>query len=155
MPKPYSDQTDLRNLELTEEEMVQLSDDDNLGEIWAAQVVAAIARGDAEIDKYCSAYYDVPFVTTPDIVVGWSATLAAFYLFRNKEKPDTLIDRYNKTLHDLKEISEGALKIPETDESLDAAGLPGSTTLGQGHEFTRGDFDDEGNQTTESTTDTW
>ena len=155
MPKPYSDQTDLRNLELDKDEMVQLSDDDNLGAIWDAQVVAAIARGDAEIDKYCSAYYDVPFVTTPEIVVGWSATLAAFYLFRNREKPETLIDRYNKTLSDLKKISEGDLKIPETDESLEASGVPGSTTLGQGHEFTRGDFDSDGDQTTEGTTDVW
>lgn len=151
----YSDQDDLRNLELPREEMEQLSDDPNLGEIFDAQVNAAIERGDAEIDQYCSPYYTVPFVPVPTVVKGWSATLAAFYLFRNRDKPDTLIDRYNKVLSHLKKIRAGDLKIPGAEDSLDASGLPASTTDGKGHEFTRGDFDANGKQVTAGTTDIW
>ena len=155
MAHPYSDTDDLRNLELTAEDIVELTDDDNLDENHTPQVDACIARGDAEIDKYCSAYYTVPFVVNPDCLTGWSATLAAFYLYRNLEKPTTLIDRYNKTLSDLKKISEGDLKIPGAEDALSTGALPGSTTDGQGHEFTRGEFDDDGNQVTGGSTDVW
>ena len=155
MPHPYSDIDDLRNLELTKEEIIELTDDDSLDENHTPQVTACIGRGDAEIDKYCSAFYTVPFVVNPDVVKGWSATLAAFYLYRNNEKPTTLIDRYNKTLSDLKKISQGDLKIPGAEDSLSTGGLPASTTDGQGHEFTRGEFDDDGDQVTAGTSDIW
>lgn len=155
MPHPYSDTDDLRNLELSKDEIIELTDDDNLDENYTPQVNACIERADSEIDKYCKPAYDVPFAVNPDCVKGWSATLAAFYLYRNNEKPTTLIDRYNKTLSDLKKISEGDLKIPGAEDSLSEGGVPASTTDGQGHEFTRGTFDDDGNQITEGSTDTW
>lgn len=152
---PYSNIDDLRNLELTREDIVELTDDDNLDENYTPQVTACIERADNEIDKYCDAFYDVPFAVNPGCLTGWSATLTAFYLYRNLEKPTTLIDRYNKTLSDLKKISKGDLKIPGAEDSLSTGGLPASTTDGQGHEFTRGEFDDDGDQVTEGTTDIW
>ena len=155
MPHPYSDTDDLRNLELSKEDIIELTDDDNLDENFTPQVNACIGRADAEIDKYCAPAYDVPFAVNPDCVKGWSATLAAFYMYRNNEKPTTLIDRYNKTLSDLKKISEGDLKIPGAEDSLSEGGVPASTTDGQGHEFTRGTFDDDGNQITGGSTDIW
>lgn len=155
MAHPYSDIDDLRNLELRNADIIELTDDDNLDENYTPQVNAAIERGDAEIDKYCGAFYTVPFTVNPDVIKGWSTTLAAFYLYRNNEKPTTLIDRYNKALSDLKKISEGDLKIPGADDELSTGGLPASTTDGQGHEFTRGEFDDDGDQVTPGTTDIW
>lgn len=155
MAHPYSDVNDLRNLELTADEIIELTDDDNLDKNYTPQVDACIERADNEIDKYCGSVYDVPFTVNPDILTGWSSTLTACYLYRNNDKPATLVDRYNKTLHDLKKISEGELQIPGAEDEINTSALPASTTDGQGHEFTRGEFDDDGNQTTGGSTDIW
>ena len=138
----YSTQADIINLELEESELIDLTDDRDAGTVDAGKVTAAIAKADAEIDAYCQAQYTVPFSPTPDIVTGWSATLAAFGLFRNRPKPETLIDRYNKVMSWLKAISENERQIPGeiSDENSD----PGSTTDGTAQTFRRTQYDENG-----------
>ena len=139
---PYCAKTDILNFELTNAELITLTDDKALGAVADAMVTAAIAKADAEIDGYCQAKYTVPFSTVPTIVMGWSATLAAFNLYRNRAKPATLIDRYNKVMSWLTKISEGKMSIPG---ATDASGLPGSTTSGTVQTFRRSQFDADGN----------
>jgi phage gp36-like protein len=185
---PYCTQTDILLLELTEKELIELTDDLNVGPVNAAQVTAAIAKADSEIDAYCQAQYTVPFgpasevlgtdgknytcivahtaaainkpvtganyatywaqkgsaggtwvdgsayTAVPNIVTAWSATLAAFNLFRNRTKPATLLDRYNKVMSWLSAILKGERTIPGmTDESS----LPASTTQNAAPTFAR------------------
>jgi phage gp36-like protein len=139
---PYCTQADIINLELTEKELIQLTDDPDLGTVTAAMMTAAIAKADAEIDAYCEARYAVPFGTVPTIVKGWSATLSAFNLYRNRPKPTTLVDRYNKAMSWLQAIADGKRSIAgATDTSYS---LPGSTTEGVAQTFTRTQLDDSG-----------
>lgn len=152
---PYCAEADIIALELEKRDLISLTDDDGQRVVDSAKVTAAIERADAEIDKYCGARYTVPFITVPDLIKGWSCTLAAFFLFRNRKKPATLVDRYNKVMHDLGEIRDGDLQVPGATESATASGLPDSTTAGEGHEFTRAKFDTDGSMTESGTTETW
>ena len=131
----YCTQADIVALELTVNELIDLADDHNTGNVNASQVTAAITKADAEIDAYCQAQYTVPFSPTPEIVKGWSATLAAFILYRNRTKPTTIIDRYNKVMSWLKAISKGDAQIP--GETAAGYTAPASTTPGVARTFRR------------------
>jgi phage gp36-like protein len=149
---PYCTSTDITNFELTSAELIQLTDDANGGTVDAAKITAAISKGDAEIDAYCQGQYAVPFNPVPAIVAGWSATLAAFNLYRNRPKPETLVDRYNKVMAWLGAISEGKRSLPGvTDEN----NLPASTTDGMAQEFRKTQFDSSGNLIELGTMDVW
>jgi len=204
---PYCAQVDIINLEMTEEELVQLTDDGNVGSVDPVKVTAAIVKADAEINGYCQAQYTVPFgpssevlgtdgknytcilahtaaainkpitganwatywtqkgssggtwvdgsayTAIPSIVTGWAATLAAFNLYRNRAKPTTLVDRYNKAMSWLSAIAKGERQLPGvTDESS----LPASTTDGMAQEFRKTQYDADNNLVGDvGTMDTW
>lgn len=131
---PYCTQADIQSLELTTDELIQLTDDGNTGTIDPAMIAAAIEKADAEIDANCQARYTVPFSPVPKIVKGWSATLAAFNLYRNRKKPETLIDRYTKVMSWLKSVRDGSASIAGV---VDEGSLPGSTTAGSMPTFSR------------------
>ncbi len=141
---PYCTQADILNLELSKEELIQLTDDDDLDEINTSMVDAAISKADAEIDAYCQDGYTVPFSPVPTIIIGWSATLAAFNLYRNRTKPATIIDRYNKVMSWLKDISTGKATLPGASAN-DNTSFPGSTTDGTVQVFRQTQKDASGN----------
>jgi phage gp36-like protein len=151
----YCDQDDITNLEMTEAELLQLTDDEDIGSISTDRVTAAIAKADAEIDAYCSSAYTVPFTgTIPAIITGWSATLSAFNLYRNRPKPSTLIDRYNKVMAWLSDVKKGNGVIPGVTVADDS--LPGSTTDGTAQTFRKTQTDADGNLVGDAgTMDTW
>lgn len=150
---PYCTQADIQALELTEKELIQLTDDTDAGSVDSVMVTAAIAKADAEIDAYCQAVYTVPFTTIPAIVKGWSATLAAFNLYRNRPKPTTIVDRYNKVMSWLKDVQQAKAAIAGiTDDSS----LPASTTDGTAQTFRKTQTDVSGNLVGNcGTMDTW
>src|SRR3990170_3018837 len=193
---PYCTQTDITNFEMTEAELIQLTDDANVGIVDPPKIVAAIAKADAEIDAHCQAQYTIPFgpasevlgtdtknytcivphtaaiinkpitggnwatywiqkgsaggtwvadsayTAVPNIVMTWSATLAAFNLYRNRAKPATLIDRYNKVMAWLSAIAKGDRQLPGVTDTLS---LPASTTDGTAQTFRRTQFDADNN----------
>jgi phage gp36-like protein len=148
----YCTKANIISLELTQKELIQLTDDADLGAVDDAMVATAIAKADAEIDAYCQNAYTVPFTTVPTIVMGWSATLAAFYLHRNRKKPETLIDRYNKAMSWLKSISEGKSSIPGVTED---PSMPESTTQDYVQVFQREQKDSDGVVLQEGTMEVW
>jgi phage gp36-like protein len=151
---PYCTQADIINLELPEKDLILLTDDPGLGSVTTAMVTAAIAKADAEIDAYCQSSYTVPFGTVPTIVTGWSATLSAFNLYRNRPKPTTLVDRYNKVMSWLSAVAKGERAIPGVTES--SYSQPGSTTSGVAPTFTRTQRDEDGTIIGDvGTTETW
>lgn len=150
---PYCAKADIINLELTEKELIQLTDDPGLGEVATAMITAAIAKADAEIDAHCQSRYTVPFTTVPEIVKGWSATLSAFNLFRNRQKPATIVDRYNKVMNWLQSVRDGKASI--TGAADDSYSLPGSTTEGVDPTFKRQQNDEEGTEITAGTMEVW
>jgi len=141
----YCTGTDIENLVLDAQTIINLTDDEMVGVKDQDKIDAAIERADAEIDKYLGVKYDVPLsAPVPALVKGWSAELAAFYLHRTRLVPSEIIDRVNKVMSNLKKISEGDLSLPGIDGDSSSSGIPASTTQNRGHQFIRDTFDDEG-----------
>ena len=74
----YSVQDDLFN-RMPEQELVELTDDDNVGTIDAAKVTAAITAADAIIDAYAGSRYTLPLAGSEQ-VKNLSADLAIYEL---------------------------------------------------------------------------
>ncbi|KUG22372.1 phage protein [hydrocarbon metagenome] len=96
---------------LPEDLIIQLTDDDNIGEIITANVMQAIASADAEIDGYCAVKYSVPFVTVPAVVKALSVEISIYYLYKRRTVPEKIEKAYDKAVARLKDISRGLLSL--------------------------------------------
>ena len=67
----YSTQTDLLE-QITEDELIQLTDDADAGAVDSDAVTRAIVDADAEIDGYCGSRYDLRVPHTRGGVRPWS-----------------------------------------------------------------------------------
>lgn len=152
----YCTLDDIIALGLARKTIIQLTDDGKLGEIDQTNVDAAIKRAGAEIDKHAEGRYTLPFSPVPDLVNGWAAELAAFYLYRGHTSiPHPIKDRRQGVMKNLSKLLDGSVFIPGAEDLLNSSAQADSTTIGQGHEFTRGEFDSAGKQITRGTTDIW
>lgn len=153
---PYCTQTDITDIELTQAELIQLTDDEKSGVVNTARVVAAIAKADAEIDGYCQERYAVPFSPVPAEIKFLSATLAHYWLARRRQSvTNSILDKYTKALSRLKAISEGAYRLNGATQQ-DTSGI-GSTIEGTAVQtFSRSMYDADGNLIGNAgSTDTW
>ena len=151
----YSVKEDITNLELTETELVQLTDDDKSGSVDDAKVTAAILKADSEIDDYCRGRYTVPFSPVPDVIKFLSATIAAYWLYRRRQKVSaSMLDKYTKALAKLKAISNGDYSIDGVAEKTESAGIA-STTEDVAHTFSRTKKDVSGNVISVGSMETW
>lgn len=96
---------------ISEEIVKQLTDDDNIGEIVEANVTAAIARADAEIDGYCAVKYSVPFSTVPAVVAGLSLDMSIYYLYKRRTVSEDVQKSYDNAIARLKDIAKGLLSL--------------------------------------------
>lgn len=111
---PYCVLADLKS-ELSEIELIELTDDNNLGIIDQTNINGAIAKADATIDSYCSKVESVPFSTVPPLVKEWSKTLAVYELHRRKKIiPEAIKLAYDAVISHLKAVARGEAGIPQT-----------------------------------------
>jgi len=73
---------------ISEEELIELTDDGDTGVIVSSRIDAAIADGDALIDGHCAGRYAVPFDTVPPLVRKWSVEIAIYNLLQRKSGAD-------------------------------------------------------------------
>lgn len=113
----YAALTDIKKL-LPESIVIQLTDDENLGEVNQDRIDEAVAQADAEIDSYCGAKYSVPFSTAPDIVKKISVDIAIYNLYSRKVDviPEIRAERYKNAIRQLEGISKGSISIGEAVE---------------------------------------
>jgi phage gp36-like protein len=141
----YSTKNDILALEMTAQEMEQITDDDKTGAIVSSIVDAAILKADTSIDGYCRDRYTVPFNPVPDEIKFLSAEMAAYWLWRRRQQvSDSVLDKYTKALAKLKRISEGKYSLKDVTEITDSSGIA-STTEDVAHTFTRTKNDAAGN----------
>jgi phage gp36-like protein len=120
---PYSLKVDILT-EISEEELVGLTDDESQGIVNEARVTAAIAKADALIDSYCGQVETVPFMTVPPIVKQHSITIAIYYLYgRRAAIPETRKETYDNAIAHLKDISTGKAALPIAGEETGADGI--------------------------------
>jgi phage gp36-like protein len=115
---PYSFKADLLT-EISEDELIQLTDDESAGIVNEARVTAAIAKADGIIDSYCGQVETVPFVPLeggiPAVIKQHSITIAIYFIYsRRSVAPEIRAQNYKDAIAHLKDISTGKATIGAT-----------------------------------------
>ena len=109
---PYSLKADILK-EISEAELIGLTDDEGSGTVDEARVTAEIAKADALIDSYCGQVATVPFTVTPAVIKQHSITIAIYFLFsRRSSVPEVRKQNYNDAIAHLKDIAAGKASLP-------------------------------------------
>ncbi|MDH5524446.1 MAG: DUF1320 domain-containing protein [Desulfobulbaceae bacterium] len=134
----YCTQADIEE-QVPAEELVQLTDDNDLGEVDTTVVDRAIADADAEIDGYCGTQYSIPFDTVPAIIRKLSVDIAVYNLYaRRRGAPDDRKERYTAAGRLLKDISRGMVTLGANAPAVSDASGPAASTTKSDRIFSRG-----------------
>jgi len=118
----YSTQADILN-QVDLDTLVQLTDDEGLGEIDAVVLARAIADADATIDAYLQGRYSVPLATVPDKVRQVSADVAIFHLYSRKDAvPENRRSRYEDAIGFLKAVAAGTIALGVNSPAAETSG---------------------------------
>lgn len=123
----YSVQADLL-AQISNEQMLQLTDDAELGSINTDRINEAIAAADAEIDGYLANKYAVPVAApVPALVKKLSIDFTVYNLWRRRQKvPEDVRKAYEDALAMLGKIAAGEISIgvdpPPTESSKSSGG---------------------------------
>ena len=118
----YCTQTDIEK-QISESELIELTDDAAAGSVDTDIVDRAIADADEEIDAFVSMRYSLPFSSTPALVRLMSVDLSICNLYARRdhiELPATRKERCQRHRDRLEKIASGELKLDATDPSADA-----------------------------------
>jgi phage gp36-like protein len=114
---PYCTKTDIQK-EISDEELIGLTDDESAGIINDDRVTEAIADADGLIDSYCGKVVAVPFVTVPPVIKKHSKTIAIYNLYsRRGVAPEIRRKNYEDAIVHLKDISTGKAALPPIEEA--------------------------------------
>jgi phage gp36-like protein len=116
MPVAYSILTDLKE-QLSETELIQLTDDAGAGVVDTSVTDRAIADADTEIDGYVGTRLEAPLDPVPDIIRKLGIDIAIYNLFsrRHDSVPETRKDRYRNAIAVLSKIAEGKMSLGAND----------------------------------------
>lgn len=106
---PYCTQQDLVD-RFGNDELVELTDRQQLGEIDAAVVTASIADATADIDMYLSVRYALPLATVPTVLTRLCCDIARFYLHDNAA-PERVEKANAAAIELLQAIAEGKIDL--------------------------------------------
>lgn len=94
-----------------EDEMIQLSDTENLGELNEAKINQALNDASAEIDGYLSRY-PLPLLSAPKVLVRLCCDLARYYLHDDLvDKDSVVVRRYEAGIQLLESVSKGVVSL--------------------------------------------
>lgn len=116
----YCTVDDLLRLRLSNEELIQLTDDAATGAYNPDRVAAAIAAAQTEIDGYLRGRLALPLNPVPSMVTDIASALAAYNLYRrrlNASCPDTVRADYKDAISKLEKIQDSRITISDADAS--------------------------------------
>lgn len=126
----YIDVDDILGM-LQEQDVIDLTDDEDLGRINQDRVSAAIEQSDAETNGYLGVRYSVPLgAPVADIVIKVSTDIAIYNLYSRSsadEIPEVRRQRYLDAVKTLEKLSTGKIM-------LDVDPLPSPRELEEGSE---------------------
>lgn len=93
-----------------EEELIQLTDRANIGQIDDAVLDQAIADAAAEIDGYLSARYTLPLGSVPAALTRVAADIARYDLY-SSVAPEHVRQRYEDARRFLEQIAAGRVQL--------------------------------------------
>ena len=94
-----------------EQELIQLTDRTQSGNIDDDVLNRAIADADAEIDSKLSTRYTLPLISVPAILTSYACDIARYRLY-DDQIVDVVTERYKQALNWLKDIAEGKANLP-------------------------------------------
>ena len=134
----YCTQADLLE-QISQDKLIQLTDDDDAGIVDSDMVTRAIADADAEIDSYCGTKYDIPFSPVPVMIRKVSVDIAIYNLYaRRQGAPEDRKERYDDAISFLKDIAKGIASLGSDAPSVDDDAGPEATTVKSDRVFSRG-----------------
>jgi phage gp36-like protein len=92
-----------------EQELIQLTDRDNLGVINEAVLTQAISDAEAEINGYLTAY-PLPLANVPANMVRIACDITRYYLYEGR-MIDDVKERYNNDIKYLRLVAEGKISL--------------------------------------------
>ena len=116
----YSTQADLLN-HMTEQELIELTDDNNVGQLDPAKVDAAIAVADGMIDAYARGRYALPLVVSEQ-VKQLSIDIAVWQLEkRRRHIRDATQAAYDAALKFLEKLSSKKVQLDQPGKQQTSA----------------------------------
>ena len=104
---PYSTLADIID-RIDEEILIQLTDDEGIGQVNEDKVATAIAEADGEIDSYLSRRYTLPLSSVPTVIKKLSVDIAIWNLYTRRDKvEEARKSRYDAAVKLLTYISDG------------------------------------------------
>ncbi len=95
--------------QVSEDQLLQLTDDDKVGEIDATKVDQAIAGAEAEAESYINVKYRVPVAAPiPQRVKDLCVDIAVYRLYKRRQSaPDKVLKAYDYAIAFLKDVAAG------------------------------------------------
>jgi phage gp36-like protein/phage gp37-like protein len=112
----YRTQTDLEE-QISQTELVELTDDAGSGAVDTSALNRAIADADAEIDSYCGGRYAMPFSPVPVIIRKFSVDMAIYNLFARRSVlkiPEDRQKRYDNAVRFFRDLAKGLISLART-----------------------------------------
>jgi len=108
----YIEIDDLYDL-ISEEDLVQLTDDDRVGEVNEDLVSGVIAAAESRIENYAGRHYTLP-LTADDDVKRMAVVIAAHMVYQRRrgKVPDHIKEQYDEVMTLLKDVSKGKAILP-------------------------------------------
>lgn len=110
----YCTQTDIMQSGIPEDDLIQLTDDNDLGAVDPDVVAKAISRADEMIDGFLRARYTVPLAEVPGLLNSLAIDLCVYFLYGHKphvETPDRVVDSYREARADLRRIQRSEIDL--------------------------------------------
>lgn len=120
----YVDQTTLEKY-ISKDELIRLTDDENLGDVSAIRLQEAINAASNEFENYVRDIYDIGSFPNPlpDQLTQIICDIVIYNLYKRRyrlEMPESIVNLYNLAISQLNKIAKGELQV----------NLPKKTTAG-------------------------
>ena len=110
----YCTLDDLKAANISEREMIQLTDDEGIGEINSGRIDRAIKTADDKIESFLRGRYTLPLNPVPGEINAAAVALTIYYLFlrsRKREIPDIIQARFDEAKETLKNLQSGKQRL--------------------------------------------
>ncbi|MBT0665763.1 DUF1320 family protein [Geobacter pelophilus] len=111
---PYCTIDDIKSKRIPEQTLIQLTDDQGLGQIDTAVVDGIISDADELIDGYIRERYELPLANVPGMLKTLSVDISVYNLYGRRpefETPKAVNDKHGVALKILMSIQKGEIKL--------------------------------------------
>lgn len=134
---PYAAQTDLVPLRLTSTELVELTDDENSGDVNASVVSAALEEASGTVESYCRSRYATPLQAS-DVVKARTLDITVYLLFSRRREinmGETVRQRYEDAIAFLKDVAAGKAQLDQPVSASPQSSMQGPVIGDRPHRF--------------------